>query len=115
MTDVSMSDCAPCFKPPYAVTMWSDDNWIYVELPVEGDVPYICKFAFTEGGLSKALHVLRTASKARPPSTVSAKTPVLPGHIARISHPRLKKPKPTITPEQKASARELLRRKLLGK
>lgn len=107
-----MANIAPYFRPPHAVTMWCDDNWIYAELPCEGDPPYICKFAFTEGGLSKALRVLLTARRDKLPSTVSAKVAALPGHIARISHPRLKHPKPTTSPEQLAKARELIRKRL---
>src|SRR5262245_55003734 len=115
-TDVSMSDCAPTFRPPHAVIMWSDDNWSYVELPVTGDVPYVCKFALTEAGLSKALHVLRTARTKRLPATVSYQKPPPIGHIARITHPKLALAKPTTTPEQRAKATEVLRKlKLLGK
>jgi hypothetical protein len=104
-------------RPLYAVTMWSDDNWIYVELPCDGEVPYICKFAFTEGGLSKALYVLRNARKNKPPSTVSAdRGPDISGHIARITHPRLKRPVPQVTQQQRDNAREVLRKlKMLGK
>ena len=104
-------------RPIYAVTMWSDDNWIYVELPVIGSIPYIAKFAFTEGGLSKALHVLRTARTKAPPSTYSSPKGSPPsGHIARITHPRIKKPVPTTTEEQRAQARDVLRKlKMLGK
>jgi hypothetical protein len=104
-----MTTAAPDAKPIYAVTMWSDDNWIYVELPVTDSHPYICKFAFTEGGLSKALHVLRTARKSQPPSTVSLSKPLPSGHLA-IAHPKLKKPAPKTTPEQRIKALEILRR-----
>ena len=104
-------------RPIHAVTMWSDDNWIYVELPVTDSIPYIAKFAFTEGGLSKALYVLRTAQTKAPPSTYSSPKGEAPsGHIARITHPKLKKPPPTSTEQQRANAREVLRKlKMLGK
>lgn len=96
--------------PHHAVIMWSDDNWIYVALPVKDDIPYITKFAFTEGGLSKALYVLRNARKKELPSKVSLKDNVAPGHIARITHPKLKKPAPKTTQEQRASAKEVLKK-----
>ena len=96
-----MTTGAPEAKPIYAVTMWSDDNWIYVELPVTDSIPYITKFAFTEGGLSKALHVLRTARKKELPSRVSTTT---------VDHPKLKKPAPKTTDEQRANASAVLKK-----
>ena len=111
-----MTHGAPEAKPAYAVTMWSDDNWIYVELPVSDSIPYICKFAFTEGGLSKALHVLRTARTKALPSSFSLSDKAPSGHIARITHPRIKKPPPKSTEQQRANAKEVLKRlKLLNK
>jgi len=102
-------------RPIYAVTMWSDENWIYVELPVRGQVPYICKFAFTEGGLSKALHVLRTARQKTLPSTVTMSKKALVGHIAKAD-PRVRRPPPKSTEEQRKQATEVLRKlKLLNK
>lgn len=47
-------------RPAHAVIMWSDDNNIYVELPCKGDnPPFIQKFAYSDGGLSKALGFLK--------------------------------------------------------
>jgi hypothetical protein len=97
-------------KPIYAVTMWSDDNWIYVELPVLDSIPYICKFAFTEGGLSKALHVLRTARTKVLPSTVTLSKKPEVGHIAQITHPKIKRPAPKTTEEQRAQAKAVLKK-----
>lgn len=95
--------------PSHAVIMWSDDNWIYVALPVKDNVPYICKFAFTEGGLSKALYVLRNARKKVLPSHVTMSEPLPKGYIAG-NHPKLKKPAPKISEEQRAKALEIVRR-----
>lgn len=49
------------FRPPWAVVMWSDDNNVYVELPMKDPSlpPYIMKYPLSEGGLSQALHALR--------------------------------------------------------
>lgn len=103
-------------RPPYAVTMWSDDNWIYVELPVKGMVPYITKFAFTEGGLGKALYVLRNARKNAPRPTGEPKEGAEPGHVARIAHPKIRKPVPKTTDEQRKQALGVLRKlKMLDK
>lgn len=102
-------------RPSYAVTMWSDDNWIYVELPCKGSIPYVTKFAFTEGGLGKALYVLRNARK-NAKSSGEVKEGAKPGHIARISHPLLKKPVPKTTEEQRKQALGVLRKlKMLDK
>lgn len=54
---------APSAAPPNAVKMWMDDRAIYVELPLspgyESTLPCILRFAISEGGLSKALNILR--------------------------------------------------------
>ena len=49
------------FRPPWAVTMWSDDNNVYVEFPMKDPAlpPYIAKYPLSEGGLSQALYALR--------------------------------------------------------
>lgn len=48
--------------PPWARTVWSDANAIYVEVPdAGGGPPYILKFSHSEGGLGKALALLRSA------------------------------------------------------
>lgn len=55
-----MGHLDPSPIPPYAVTMWRDDRHIYVALPMTaGGIPYITRFALSEGGLSAALEVLR--------------------------------------------------------
>lgn len=46
--------------PPYAVTCWCDERNVYCALPMTaGGIPYIMKFALSEGGLTSALEVLR--------------------------------------------------------
>lgn len=45
--------------PPNALRMWTDGVRIYVELPGSpGNDPYIVAYLYSEGGLSKALHLL---------------------------------------------------------
>lgn len=47
-------------KPGYAVTAWLDDRNVYIELPSKGQMPpYVLSFDLSEGGLSKALHLMR--------------------------------------------------------
>lgn len=49
------------FRPPWAITVWSDDNNIYAEIPMKDATlpPYIMKLPLSEGGLSQALYLLR--------------------------------------------------------
>ena len=54
-----MTTPAPTFHPPYAVICWCDDNWIYVEVPCKEGPPLITKWELTDGGLSRALKLMR--------------------------------------------------------
>lgn len=57
-----MSTPLPSAAPPWAVTIWADDNAVYVELPTSpGNPPYVTRYPFTEAGLSKALWIMRKA------------------------------------------------------
>jgi hypothetical protein len=54
----------PTPRPAWALTMWTDDHNIYVELPMSAaGVPYIMTFALTEGGLGTALEILKKRRK----------------------------------------------------
>ncbi len=50
----------PSFAPSNALRMWTDGRDIFVEIPAKtkANPPCICRFARTEGGLSKALSIL---------------------------------------------------------
>lgn len=50
---------ATSFTPAWAVTCWCDDSFVYVALPVKNAAPYIQKFPLTEGGMTKAINILR--------------------------------------------------------
>lgn len=55
-----MADALTTARPPHAVVMWCDRGFIYTELPAtNGGLPYIQKHSLTEGGLSKALAMMR--------------------------------------------------------
>ena len=97
MTDTFASSA----RPPYAVTMWADDRSIYAELPVVDGPPYIMRFDKTEGGLSKALHILMVAHRDNRPTGGSYKLP----------EQSIIKRKPEVyTPAQRAAAKALLKR-----
>lgn len=96
--------------PPYAVRMWRDDNHIYVALPMTaGGVPYITKYALSEGGLSAALEVLRKR-KHEVLSPMEAQALYKPP----ATQPMVKQSKAQeklfaeTTPEQRENARKLL-------
>lgn len=47
------------YRPPNALTIWTDGRSIYVELPTtSGGPPCIISYRYSEGGLSKALDLL---------------------------------------------------------
>lgn len=46
--------------PPHAITMWLTDTDIIAQLPMKaGGTPYLMRFPLNEGGLMKALELLR--------------------------------------------------------
>ncbi len=46
--------------PPHAITMWLSDHDIIAMLPMKsGGPPYLMKLPLSEGGLAKALNLLR--------------------------------------------------------
>ncbi len=48
-------------RPLNPLVMWTDGRWIFIELPSK-TIPCIMKFALHEGGLWRALNVLREHS-----------------------------------------------------
>lgn len=48
---------APSGAPASALKMWTDGRSVYAEIP--GPTPHIMAFSITEGGLTKALNLLR--------------------------------------------------------
>lgn len=99
--------------PPYAVTMWSNDREIFVAMPMTtGGTPFIISFPLNEGGLTKALEVLRKRPKEVIVPTAAApanytKPPVQPqvklGKIAERLHSET-------TQDQRDAAQALLRK-----
>lgn len=89
------------YRPPHAVTMWADDTRIFVELPATSGPAFITTFELTEGGLEKALYILKQRhretgakpTKLRQDPRVKTKTSASPG-----------------TDEQRAAARAVLKK-----
>lgn len=53
------------YRPPYAVMCWVDDGHVHIEIPSKDAKlpPYIQRWPLTEGGLSKALAVMKQGYK----------------------------------------------------
>lgn len=99
--------------PPYAVTMWTNDREIFVAMPMtRGGIPFIISFPLNEGGLTKALEVLRKRPKEVILPTAAApanytKPPVQPQVKLSKASERLHA---ETTPEQRQAAQDLLRK-----
>ena len=61
---------------PHAVLLWTDETYIYAELPQTGGGFYRLSLPYNGLGLAKALNLLRDhRPTARPPSTPPAPRP----------------------------------------
>lgn len=66
-------------RPPWAVTVWCDSQYLYTEIAGSpGKPPYIEKHALTEGALSKALHFMRSLHEKHCPSLTNYVVPPWP-------------------------------------
>jgi len=102
-----MSASVTTFRPPWALTCWVDDEYVYVEMPGT-PMPYIQKHALTEAGFAKALNVLREVHRQHPLKSVArAKYP-----MTHITHPkpRGRLPRGEFTPEQRLKALALVKK-----
>ena len=99
--------------PPYAVTMWTNDREIFVAMPMtRGGIPFIMSFPLNEGGLTKALEVLRKRPKEVVLPTAAApanytKPPTQPQVRVSKAQERLYA---ETSPEQREAAQALLRK-----
>lgn len=102
--------------PPYAITMWTNDIEIFVAIPCKGNIPYITSFPLNEGGLTKALNLLRDR-----PKEVIAPTAAQPANYTKPPvQPQVKRGKlheklvAETTEDQRARAAALIAQ-MLGK
>jgi hypothetical protein len=102
-----MSATITAFRPPWAITCWVDDNYVYVEMPGQ-PIPYIQRHSLTEAGFSKALNALRTVHREHG----SRKG----GHVKyampkpKVTTPRTKRGKDDFSPEQRMNALAVLKK-----
>lgn len=87
-------------RPAWAVCAWSDNNAIYIEIPAKSGIPYISKFALSEGGLSKALSLMRSLHRTIEPLGGNYQIPLNPG---------IKKAQ-TFSEDSRKATREILKR-----
>lgn len=99
--------------PPYAITCWANDHDIFVAMPMtKGGQPFIVSFPLNEGGLSRALEILR-----KRPKEVVLPTAAQPANYTKPPvQPQVKLSKASeklhaeTTPEQRQTALDLLRK-----
>lgn len=88
------------FTPPWAVTCWCDDTFVYCMIPALNGPPLIQKFALNEGGLSKAINILKVQRR-----TISK------GRVHKESAPVIKHIRPrTLSAKQEDKAKAILRK-----
>jgi hypothetical protein len=103
----------PTARPSWALTMWTDDNYIYAEIPSTEGNPYIAKFPIVEGGLSKALNFLRQRYELAPTAEKDyTKAPVVPGYVCESAGAPVyrKQAKKVQTDNERATALNVLRK-----
>lgn len=94
------ASAASSARPAWAVTAWTDNNAVYIELPSKTGVPYIQKFALSDGGLSKALSLMRSLHRTIEPLGGDYQIPLNPG---------IKKAQ-TFSEDSRKATREILKR-----
>ena len=91
---------APNMIPPWSVTMWADDKAIYSEVPFKNGGSYIQRYPLSEGGLWKALQMLREMHR------IMGKDKEYEVKLVKVRPGKL-----TATDEQKERVRNLLRKR----
>ena len=119
-----MAQMDPYPIPPHAITMWLTDHDIIAMLPMrDGGIPYLMRLPLNEGGLAKALNLLRErkaevltgleASAMRNLLNSSA-PPLQPPQLKPLTKAQAKLHAET-TADQRERARKLLEKILGGK
>jgi hypothetical protein len=98
--------------PPHAVTMWLTDHDIIAALPMTaGGTPYLMKLPLNEGGLLRALELLRKRRHEVLSPSEAASTFAPPTHQPQVKLSKAsEKLHAETTPEQRANALALIQR-----
>ena len=94
-----MAQIAKSAAPPTAILLWCDGLFLYAEIP--GDPPYIHSESICEAGLWKMLNLLRQKAPEHAIGSARKVDTFVPKQPAA---------KVVATEEQRASAREVLRK-----
>lgn len=95
-----MSASSTTFIPLHALTVWADDHDIFVSIPTAaGSQPYISKYPLTEGGLSKAISILKVRRKE-----------LAPKHVTKFTEQESVRRVSNFTETQRENARRVLRK-----
>lgn len=98
---MTMAKLDPNPIPSHAVTLWVDDLNIYALIP--GPTPHVTRYPRSEGGLTKALNLLRTRYEEVPVASRN--------YTAPQAAPRLVNGKPPVQTEtQRATALNVLKK-----
>ena len=105
-----MTKAAKTFRPPWAVTAWIEKSSIFIELPCTEGPPYIQQYSMTEGGLSSALTAMRDLYNRKIVLQPSYPTKRVYDRIAKPRQPSVRARSRQFSPEQRATALEVLKR-----
>ena len=88
------------YVPSWAVTCWCDDAFVYVMIPALNGPPLIQKYPLNEGGMTKAINILKVQRR-----TISK------GRVHKESAPVIKHIRPrALSPKQEDKAKAILRK-----
>ena len=98
-------------KPSWAFTVWSDSDWLYAELPnINGHRTHTVKVPHNAKGMAKLLYLAKArdihselGSKGEPTQAQIEKIDYDPKMVRKVG-------KQNFTPEQRAGAKDLLRK-----
>lgn len=97
-------------KPRWALTLWVAEGSILVEMPTAYDEPYYLKYPLTEGGLSKALNLLKFQHREctrRGPRTIKNNA----GDVLGTKHPIKRPITAGTTQENRDRIKEILKKR----
>ena len=107
-----MTHALPSAAPAYAVTAWVDDTAVYIQLRCDTGPPYVQRYAMTEGGLGKALALMRALfNRARPQTLPTYRIhPKIEARRIAKGQRRSRREGPKATPESLDAVRLVLKK-----
>lgn len=87
------------FRPPWAISLWSDITHIYCEIPAKSGPSLVMSFAKTEGGLTKCINLMGAQCAAARAEGKVFEMPVI--HMPKAT---------PVTETQRSLVRDILRK-----